>query len=115
MMSWFSTLGGAFSALGDYFEEKSVIAGKISLNQMRIAFKLGDPSVISRCKLYLTISLIQQLKFNLAQKLIREQWKFANSVKDTRLRNMCLGIWSKLQYSYKVYRKNRKIKRNKLL
>lgn len=108
MFSWLSTLGGAFSALGDYFEDRAKIAGKISIHQMILAHKLADPNLIARCKLFLSISLIQQEKFKLAQRFIREQYEFGQAVCDTRLIKMCLGIWSKLQYSHKIYRNKRK-------
>lgn len=104
MMSWLSTLGGAFSALGDYFEDRADIAGKISIHQIKLSLRIGDPNLIARCRLYFSISLIQQKKFKLAQHIIRQQHQYALAIDDIRLRKMCLGIWSKLQYSYKTYR-----------
>jgi hypothetical protein len=108
MLSWLSTLGGGFSALGDYFDERAKIAGKIAIYQMKIAFRIGDPILLTRCKLYLSIALIQRKHFKFAQALIREQYEFAKTAVDSRLRNMCLGIWSKLQYSHKMFRENRR-------
>lgn len=40
-LSWLSTLGGAFSALGDYFEACADTAGKISVHQLKLALRLG--------------------------------------------------------------------------
>lgn len=114
MFSWLSTLGGAFSALGDYFEDRARIAAKISIHQMKLAYRMGDPNLISRCKLFLSISLMQQLKFKFAKNIIRQQFEFAKAVDDSRLIKMCLGIWSKLQYSYKVYRNKRKLVNGKI-
>lgn len=111
MMSWLSTLGGAFSALGDYFEEKSEIAGKISMQQLKLAIRLADPTLTSRCLLYFSISLIQKHKFKLAQRIIRSQFAFATMHEDVRLRKMCLGIWSKLQYTHKTTKQT--VKANK--
>jgi hypothetical protein len=111
MFSWLSTLGGAFSALGDYFEDRAKIAGKISIHQMMLACRLCDPNLISRCKLFLSISLIQQENFKLAQRLIREQNEIGKASDDTRLIKMCLGIWSKLQYSYKICKNKKKTKK----
>jgi hypothetical protein len=108
MFSWLSTLGGAFSALGDYFDRQADIAGKISISQMKLAFRLGDPGLISRCLLYFSISLIQKHKFRLAQNIIRGQYEFAKQQKDTRLQKMCLGIWSKLQWTHSITRKPKK-------
>ena len=105
MFSWLSTLGGAFSALGDYYEDRSTIASKISIHQIRLAYKFGDPSLIARCKLFLSISFIQQHRFKLARRIIKIVYDYANATEDTRLIKMCLGIWSKLQYTHKL-RKN---------
>lgn len=112
MFSWLSTLGGAFSALGDYFEDRAEIAGKISIHQMRLALRLGDPTLISRCKLFFSISLMQRKRLKLAQFIIRQQYEFAISNNDTRLWKMCMGIWSKLQYTHMINRKNRKLGKN---
>lgn len=109
MMSWLSTLGGAFSALGDYYDDRADIAGKISMQQMKLSFRLGDPGVISRCLLYLSISLIQKHKFRLAQRIIISQFAFAKQTDDSRLQKMCLGIWSKLQYTHKMSRLHKRL------
>ncbi|XP_063699270.1 uncharacterized protein F58A4.6 [Culicoides brevitarsis] len=100
IMSWMSTLGGAFSALGDYKLESAEIAGKISIHQLKLAMRIGDPSTIARCKLYLSISLMQKNHFKAARALIIDQYRFALSQKESNrtLVNMCLGIWSKLRY-----------------
>lgn len=65
-MSWLSTLGGACSALGDYKSSFALRAGAISLEQLEIAMRLGDPGIISRCRLYAAISFIQQCKFRVS-------------------------------------------------
>lgn len=109
MMSWLSTLGGAFSALGDYFENSADIAGKISIQQMKLAFRLGDPGIIVRCLLYWSISLIQKHQFRLAQRIIRSQYEFAKQHDDIRLTKMCLGIWSKLQWTHKIVRLDKRL------
>lgn len=108
MMSWLSTLGGAFSALGDYFENSADIAGKISIQQMKLAFRTDDPGVLARCLLYLSISFIQKHRFKTAQRIIRKQFEFAKHHEDVRLTKMCLGIWSKLQYTHKITRLDKK-------
>lgn len=66
MMSWLSTLGGACSALGDHLAGFAERAWAISLQQLEIAFRLGDPTMVSRCRLYAAISLIQQCKFKVS-------------------------------------------------
>jgi len=104
MMSWFSTLGGAFSALGDYFNRSADIAGRISMQQLKLAFRLGDPNIVSRCLLYLSISLIQKHNFKASKLIIRRQYRYAIATNDTRLMKMSLGIWSKLQWTHKTTR-----------
>lgn len=107
MMSWLSTLGGAFSALGDYFEDRAEIARKISIQQMKLAFRLEDPGLIARCLLYFSIALIQKGNFRVAQRIIKTQYEFATASNDLRLTKMCLGIHSKLKYTHKMSRINR--------
>ncbi|XP_047344802.1 uncharacterized protein LOC124947125 isoform X2 [Vespa velutina] len=62
-MSWLSTLGGAFSALGEEFQHCAQMAGKISVKQFQLALHLGNPLLVARCKLYAALSLIQQDHF----------------------------------------------------
>lgn len=109
MMSWLSTLGGAFSALGDYYDNRAEIAGKISMQQMKLSLRLGDPGLISRCLLYLSISLIQKHAFRAARNIIQRQYEFAKEHEDIRLTKMCLGIWSKLQYTHQITKVNKRI------
>ncbi|XP_044260138.1 uncharacterized protein F58A4.6 [Tribolium madens] len=109
-MSWLSTLGGAFSALGDYFTNCAQIAGKISVNQLKLALRLGDPTVASRCRLYFSLSLIQQKRFKLARHIIYQEFITAKNatVVDERLVKMCKGIWAKLQYEHSLGRSRKK-------
>jgi hypothetical protein len=109
-LSWLSTLGGAFSALGDYFSNCAQIAGKISVNQLKLALRLDDPTIASRCRLYFSLSLIQQHRFKLARYIVYEEYKAANesTVADERLVRMCKGIWAKLQYEYNMHRSRKK-------
>ncbi|CAL7950269.1 unnamed protein product [Xylocopa violacea] len=107
-MSWLSTLGGAFSALGDEFHHCAEMAGKISLKQFKLALRLGDPLLVARCKLYAALSLIQQGQLKLPKKIIRCIYKFSINQTDIRLQNMCQGIWAKLQYCYKIQKERHK-------
>ncbi|KRT82753.1 hypothetical protein AMK59_4222, partial [Oryctes borbonicus] len=112
-LSWLSTLGGAFSALGDYFDNFALVAGKISYHQLILAIRMGDPTIASRCKLYFSLSLIQRHKFKLARRIIQTEYNEAKDavIVDSRLVKMCLGIWSKLQYEQQKHRTARKPKR----
>ncbi|GFY49374.1 uncharacterized protein TNIN_398401 [Trichonephila inaurata madagascariensis] len=100
-MAWLSTLGGAFSALGDYFTDCAEKAGLISLQQFSLALRLGDPLTICRCKIYLAMSMLQRGYHRKAKKMIRELYKFSvgsEGSKDFRLKNMCLAVWNRLKY-----------------
>ncbi|XP_058977459.1 uncharacterized protein F58A4.6 [Musca domestica] len=102
LMSWLSTLGGGYSALGEQFSECAQVAGKISRKQLLIGIQLGDPFLQSRCLLYYSISLIQTGRLRTAKYIIRSQYAFArvNEETDSRLVKMCKGIWLRLQYEY---------------
>ncbi|XP_053693946.1 uncharacterized protein F58A4.6 [Sabethes cyaneus] len=107
MMSWLSTLGGAFSALGDYKLDCANIAGRISIQQMKFAMRVGEPSLIARCKLYLAIAMIQRYNFAGAKQMVVQIYRTEKHQyePDTRLLKMCLGIWAKLKYEYELYQK----------
>ena len=83
------------------------MAGKISVHQMKLAFQLGDPFLISRCKLYYSIALIQRGYISQAKKIVRAEYALAKKEQETdpKLMKMCLGIWSKL-----IYTKQQKVK-----
>lgn len=68
---------------------------------MRLACQLGDPLVISRCKLYYSIALIQRGFIGPAKRVVRAEYQFAKKQQDAdpKLLKMCLGIWSKLVYT----------------
>ncbi|KAL7289009.1 hypothetical protein TKK_0016966 [Trichogramma kaykai] len=99
-MSWLSTLGGAFSALGDEFNHCAKVAGKISLAQFKLSLQLGDPQLVARCNLYAALSLIQQGYYKRSKQMIQKIYKFALESKDVRLQKMCQGVWAKLKYCY---------------
>lgn len=97
-MSWLSTLGGAFSALGEEIPYCAEVAGKISLKQFKLAYRLGDPLLVARCKLYAALSLIQRGNLKQPKQMLRDIYRFAVKEKDVRLQNMCNGVWAKLKY-----------------
>ncbi|KAH8365780.1 hypothetical protein KR093_004363, partial [Drosophila rubida] len=100
LMCWLSTLGGGYSSLGDQFERCAEAAGQISLQQLSIGIRLGNPLMQSRCKLYYSISLIQRGALRRAKQLIRVQHRLARRQHDQRLLRMCQGIWEQLRYEY---------------
>uniref|UniRef100_A0A1B6KN83 Uncharacterized protein n=1 Tax=Graphocephala atropunctata TaxID=36148 RepID=A0A1B6KN83_9HEMI len=106
-MSWLSTLGGAFSALGEGQERCAKTAGMISVEQLRLAVRLGDDVIIAQCKLYFSLSLIQRGQCKRAKLIIQEQ--FINMkrrlVVDRKTVNMCKGIWARLKYEHNKQRR----------
>lgn len=108
-MSWLSTLGGAFSALGEEFEHCAEMAGKISVRQFELALRLDNPLLIARCRLYSALSLIQRDCFTTPKYMIQRIYKLALREKDVRLQNMCHGVWAKLRHNYKQYKQRKSI------
>ena len=82
------------------FVLQAQMAGRISLQQFKIAIRLGDESTVARCKLYIALSLIQTNRFKSAQRIIEAQYYLAkdSACPDIRLIRMCRGVWSKLRY-----------------
>ncbi|XP_015127100.1 uncharacterized protein F58A4.6 isoform X2 [Diachasma alloeum] len=111
-LSWLSTLGGAFSAMGDHFAHCAQIAGKISIQQFKLALRLGDPLLVARCKLFAALSLIQQNKLKIPRQIIPEIYNYAVDNKDTHLKKMCQGIWAKLKYHYFLEKSNKRVHRS---
>lgn len=112
-MSWLSTLGGAFSALGDSFDACAERAARISFYQLKLAMKSGNPSIIARCKLYYSISLIQKGQLGAAKHLVLKQYEWAKkemAAGEPLLYKMCHGIWLKLQYTHQMRKERRALK-----
>ncbi|XP_071946591.1 uncharacterized protein [Antedon mediterranea] len=108
--SWLSTLGGAYSSLGDQFHQCASVAGRISQQQFILAKKIGDPYLMSRCYVFLSLSLMQRGFLKYAQFILRKQFAFATQreeITDVRLVAMCRGAWCKLQYLYELKRQKR--------
>ncbi|CAK1541797.1 unnamed protein product [Leptosia nina] len=96
--AWLSTLGGAYSALGDYFEHCAEKAGRISVRQYKLSRMLGDDSLAARSKLYSALAISQKGNLKLARGIVKEVAAFARSTYDKRLNRMCQGVWAKLKY-----------------
>ena len=62
--------------------------------------ELGDENTVTRCILYYGLSLVQRGYFKQARKVIENQYNLAKkrSCVDSRIFNMCHGIWAKLKY-----------------
>ena len=60
LMALLSTLGGAFSCIGEIDTQAARIAGKIAQRQLSLSKSTGDPNLVVRCFLYQVYSLCQQ-------------------------------------------------------
>lgn len=76
------------------------VAGKISVQQFKLSMRLGDPQLVARCKLYASLSLLQQGYLKVCEHMVKEIFCFAVDEKDIRLQRMCQGVWAKLKYYY---------------
>uniref|UniRef100_A0A131YQQ1 Uncharacterized protein n=1 Tax=Rhipicephalus appendiculatus TaxID=34631 RepID=A0A131YQQ1_RHIAP len=100
-MAWLSTLGGAFSALGDYCSRFAEAAGQVSVKQLKLALRIGDPVTVCRCHIYLAMSLLQRGYFRSCRRLLRQQYYFATSkegLRDPKLVKMCQSVWIRMRY-----------------
>jgi len=100
-MAWLSTLGGGFSALGDYYGAAVDKAQKISLAQMQLAKDMGDPIVLAKSWLWFSLALIQKGQLATARWIVRRQLRFSRTEigrLDPRLKNMCKGVLSKIRF-----------------
>lgn len=86
--------------LKHFIDLQAIVAGKISMQQLKIAMRIGDPLTAVRCKLYASISFMQRGLFKQAKFIVQNQYLFikSQSIIDERLIRMCKGIWTKLRY-----------------
>lgn len=82
-----------------------------------MGLQFGDPPIVARSKLFVSLSLIQRGQLRLAKKIIRQQYEVAKQEEeyDPRLKKMCIGIWMKLQYAYQLKSQNKMSTRKELL
>lgn len=101
---WLSTLGGAYSNLGEGSISFAHKACTNALHQMKIALRSEDPSIIHRCWLYVAMSLMQQGKLLSSRRIIERIYREATNsshngaTKNERIVKMCHGIWARLKY-----------------
>ncbi|CAG2100218.1 unnamed protein product [Medioppia subpectinata] len=69
--SWLSTLGGAYSSLGENNIHFAIKAGQISRSQLLLASITGDPNLMAKCGIFMAYSLCQQDRKRAAIQLIR--------------------------------------------
>lgn len=98
--AWFSTLGGAYSSLGDHFLSFAEQAGKIAMKQLKIANEEGDPILASKAKLFFAQSLMQRGYVIESGRIIKAQTIFAKRmiVPDSKLLTMCRALRKRWKY-----------------
>ena len=103
-LNWLSTLGGAFSNLGEHNQQFAVRAGTNARKQLMVAMRCGDQSVVIKCWLFIGQSLLQQGQFSEASRVLRMVWRVCHRPplallsSSTKLLNMCRGIWARLRH-----------------
>lgn len=98
--AWFSTLGGAYSSLGDHFSSFAEQAGKIAMKQLKIANEEGDPILACKAKLFFAQSLMQRGYIIESGRIIKAQTIFAKrmTVPDSKLLTMCRALRKRWKY-----------------
>jgi hypothetical protein len=102
--AFFSTLGGAYSSLGEDSNEMALKAEKISLKQLSLAKAFNDPNAICRCKLFLAFAYTQLKNYKLAGLILKNEYrnlkdnKGKNGINDERLSVMCIAGIKKLRF-----------------
>ncbi|XP_061193065.1 uncharacterized protein LOC133201282 [Saccostrea echinata] len=98
--AWFSTLGGAYSSLGDCFPRFAEEAGRIAMKQLRIAEEEENPILECKAKLFFAQSLMQRGYTAESQRIIRAQTVFAKRMieVDSKLLTMCHALRKRWKY-----------------
>ncbi|EXX73620.1 hypothetical protein RirG_058720 [Rhizophagus irregularis DAOM 197198w] len=107
--TFFSVLGGAYSALGRYKKEHAEKAKHLARNQIVLAKKLQDPVLECKCWIYYAEGLIQLGKLKKAALIIERQKNMVMDMLkgDDTLLSMCENAKLKLMVNSK---KNKKIR-----
>lgn len=103
-MAWMSTLGGAYSCLGEhdtYFASK---AGAMSKTQMQLSSVVGDPNLVVRCAIYKVYSFCQLNQRKKARSFLKDHifpflsQMIFNKCCDNIVKNMYRAACHKVKY-----------------
>eukprot|EP00092_Neocalanus_flemingeri_P045139 GFUD01050299.1.p1 GENE.GFUD01050299.1~~GFUD01050299.1.p1 ORF type:complete len:245 (-),score=79.11 GFUD01050299.1:90-824(-) len=103
-LHWLSTLGGAFSNLGEHNPQFAVRAGTNAMKQLVVSLRCGDQTVVMKCWLFIGQSLTQQGQFCQAARVVRWVWRCCHQPPlalvscTSKLLNMCRGVWARLRH-----------------
>ena len=96
---WISTLGGAYSALGDHSPLHAAEAELLAIKQYRVAIALGDPSLAGRCKLFVAWSYSQRGAYAAAEMAIASlERETIHRGSDEKLLHMCAAARIKMTH-----------------
>lgn len=93
-----STLGGAYSAMGDFDTEYAKTAAKITTHQIKLAKRYGDPVILARCYLYTALAEAQIGHLSLAVNIVKAVRYWSKQNPNTEIvRRCCEGVYQKLR------------------
>ncbi|CAI2348364.1 unnamed protein product [Caenorhabditis sp. 36 PRJEB53466] len=93
-----STLGGAYSAMGDFDTKYAETAAKITAHQICLAKQYGDPTILARCYLYTALAEAQLGNLTLAVNIVRTIKNWAKLNPNTEMvQRCCEGVYQKLR------------------
>lgn len=112
--AYFSTLGGAYSSLGEELYFQALNAEIVSKQQLQLACEFEDPNAICKSQMFVALSYIQLCKFKEAMEILKTQKSLLNdpsnkTITDDRLKVMCIAVIKKLKfhkYMHKRFTKN---------
>ena len=102
-LHWLSTLGGAFSNLGESNQQFAERAGRNAFKQMMLGSRCGDLAVVAKCRLFVAHADLQLGRLRSAARLVRSVWRLchqqplAGLAITSKLITMCQGVWSRVK------------------
>ena len=103
-LHWLSTLGGAFSNLGEKDQQFAMRAGTNAFKQLLVGSSCGDLTVVAKCQLFIGHSELQLGQLRSAARRVRSVWRLCHSpplsniAATDKLVTMCRGVWSRIKY-----------------
>ena len=110
-LNWLSTLGGAYSNLGDHSREFAVLAGENATKQMNILLRYSDavnPSILCKCWLFVAMSLMQVKRLKKCRVILVNIHRYYNENSefiDDKIFKMTLGIYARLKHIWLLNKK----------
>ncbi|CAF0879890.1 unnamed protein product [Adineta steineri] len=79
-------------------------AEAISKNQIRLSSEIGDPNALVKSYLFLSLSYLQQKRYDEVRTILRFQYRRIQQkdITEDRLPVMCIALWKKMKYAIKL-------------